>query len=541
MRKLLLSFAVLFLTVALSATTRTRSIKIDVILHDDGSADITEVWDIYSNTGTEWYLVRSNLGDIEIDNFKVFENGEELFNEGDWKVDRTLEQKSGKCGIVDKGRSGYELCWGLGEYGDHIFTASYTMTNLVKSLDDYDAFNHQFISPEMTSAPEYASLTISKDGYSFAYDDTKIWAFGFNGQINIVNGKIFAESSEQFIKKSSMIVMACFNKGIFTPTSVQRRPFEDMKNAAFEGSTYEKAEDDDEEQAAIMVILVLLILGFIGFLAASIVSERKKQEKWFGVKSIKDIDWTRSVPFDGNIIETAFILEKFRQPHTIAPALILKMIDKGLLKIEMFGKKPDIHFAADGDLGKLNKVERELYDMMLEASGTDQILKSREFNKWSKIHYKRVNAWIGMINSEAIEMLEDDRYIQGQDVTPACQDMCRRSIGFKKFLHDNLMNEERSSAEVSLWKDYLVYAALYGIADRVAKELKDINPTIFEQTFTYDYVTFYYIMMSANNFSNSLATASKMATSVSAAGGGGFSSFGGGGGFSGGGAGGGGR
>ena len=37
----------------------------------------------------------------------------------------------------------------------------------------------------------------------------------------------------------------------------------------------------------------------------------------------------------------------------------------------------------------------------------------------------------------------------------------------------------KEKVEVHLWQDYLVFATLFGIADKVAKELKDIDPIAF--------------------------------------------------------------
>ena len=46
---------------------RVRDIDIEATVRDDGSIDIVEKWDVCVASGTEWYLVRNNLGDIVID------------------------------------------------------------------------------------------------------------------------------------------------------------------------------------------------------------------------------------------------------------------------------------------------------------------------------------------------------------------------------------------------------------------------------------------------------------------------------------------
>ena len=97
-----------------------------------------------------------------------------------------------------------------------------------------------------------------------------------------------------------------------------------------------------------------------------------------------------------------------------------------------------------------------------------------------------------------------------------------------------------------MWKEYLVFGALFGIADKVAEQLKEIDPQMFEETFGQDYNTMRRIIIANNTLSNSITNASmtqQINTSASGASGGfgGRSSIGGGRGFSGGGFGGGAR
>lgn len=64
---MLLTFLSLFPPLHVNAAdTDIHSIDIHVALNNDGSADITEVWDITMTSGTEWYLVQGNLGKIKI-------------------------------------------------------------------------------------------------------------------------------------------------------------------------------------------------------------------------------------------------------------------------------------------------------------------------------------------------------------------------------------------------------------------------------------------------------------------------------------------
>ena len=99
------------------------------------------------------------------------------------------------------------------------------------------------------------------------------------------------------------------------------------------------------------------------------------------------------------------------------------------------------------------------------------------------------------------------------------------------------------SGEVKLWKDYLVYAQLFGIADKVAKQFQKLYPAEFDKMAResgLDSSTLLYTMNWANTMSTR-AFNNAVAKTGSSKGFGGGTSFGGGGGFSGGGFGGGAR
>ena len=124
MKRLLLTvLAALAGTLAVYAQA-IRDLDIRAVLRPDGSARITQVWDVNVVRGTEWYIPIDNLGKMSVTDLSVSENGQPFVSEGNrWDVDRSLEEKTGRCGIVEK-RNGVELCWGQGSYGPHVWTAA---------------------------------------------------------------------------------------------------------------------------------------------------------------------------------------------------------------------------------------------------------------------------------------------------------------------------------------------------------------------------------------------------------------------------------
>ena len=112
---------------------------------------------------------------------------------------------------------------------------------------------------------------------------------------------------------------------------------------------------------------------------------------------------------------------------------------------------------------------------------------------------------------------------------------------FKKFLKDFTLIDEREALEVNLWNEYLIYAQIFGMADKVADQFKRLYPEVITDmdSIGYDYTDIIFIRSITSSGIRSASSARSRAQSYSS-GGGGFSSGGGGGGSFGGGGGGGG-
>ena len=109
----------------------------------------------------------------------------------------------------------------------------------------------------------------------------------------------------------------------------------------------------------------------------------------------------------------------------------------------------------------------------------------------------------------------------------------KKLLGLKLFLQEFSNINTKETLEVHIWDEYLMFAYLFGIADKVAKQIKSLYPELLEQN-NIDFDTIIII----NNISTSTVHAASMARSAAESyhsGGGGFSSGGGGGGSFGGG------
>ena len=549
MTKRLTTLAVALLLTGVFATLRARpllhDLQIHVVLSPNGDARITETRQMDIDLeGTECYIVVGNLpegshvSDLQVSD----ETGNEYRNVGEWDVSMTRQEKYGLCGIVTKS-NGYELCWGLGNTGSRTYVTSYTVSNLLRAYSDADGFNYMFVAEGLDPRPDHVRLTIEPAAPAkgvqgidsvLTVENTGVWAFRYRGEVNVVNGTIVAETSEPFSSGSAMIVMARFNKGIFSPAITENGSFEQVSERAFENSDYLIEEGPTKEDLLMLAALVFFIIFAPIALIAGYFYYVWKARK----KVNKDLLWYRDIPANGNLQWANEVQNAYRYVGTdynnLLSAAILKLIDLKAISIDRSmnekGKVVEqfvIHPL--NDAAQQPKLLSMVHDIFRNAAGDDAILQPKELRRWmkKKDNQTTTDAFIQLLHTK-----RSIRHYKNQ------LDEVRQLFGLKKFLKEFSLIDERHVQEVALWKDYMVYATLFGIANQVIKDMKAVNPEYFEldqvaqqmsDTMTLP------MIQSAFHSSTMRAATSKAQREARASGRGGSSSWGGGGGFSGGG------
>ena len=523
---------------SLSARPFLHSLDIRVVLSHNGDAHITEtrVMDIDSE-GTECYIGLGNMGGSEVRDLEVSdENGLEFTNIGSWDVDRSRDWKAGKCGIVYK-HNGYELCWGLGDSGSRTYTTRYTITSLVHAYPDADAIRHVFLDQDVSPKPDIARLSIeAEDSTLFTEENCGIWGFRFGGELSFEDGKIIVHNTEPFDYRGALYIMVRFDKGLFEPTIQEDDTFEHKKELAFEGSDY--MSDDEEWTWEDTLILLFLALSFFVVPVIGLV--------WYFVyvwrarkKVNKNLLWYRDIPLNGNLQQANDMLNAYKYLGTdynnLLSACILKLINMGAISIEETLNrkgKTEQNFVIHElkDQGDQPLLLRKIHSMFKTAAGDDTILEPKELRSFmrSSKNESITDSFINTLHTKTSISNYKERL-----------DDVRQVFGLKKFLKEFSLLDERHVNEVSLWKDYMIYATLFGIADQVIKDMKKINPEYFNMDQVAAQMANDHtlpVIYSTLHSGTSRAVANKAARESRASGGGGHSSWGGGGGgFSGGG------
>ncbi len=517
------------------------SITIDVLLEKDGSAVITEVWEVRGiSGGTEYYKALYNMDGISVHSLRVWdESGTEYKPLSGWDTDRSLKEKAGTSGILETAK-GYELCWGIGSYGDHTYTLQYTLEGLVKDYGDYAGFYHQIVS-ELSSAPEFASVKISMADTVLTADNARIWGYGYTGEVDIgKDGSLEAFTSEPMDSGDYVNLLCRFDRSLFPLAAKADSSFEKLKEAA---------ESDNSNTAGYIILGVLGAASVAAVILAAFFYSRYKLADGTIVRlpKRKQIDSIGTVPLGrdiSNVYAAMNLLRRGISFEHLMSAYLIRWQEAGFISIEEREVKRGFHKAKKEEAIVLNpnkapkqRVECSLYDILINGADEDCILWASDVQAQAAEFYEKLKKWAEEVTGEGQKGLLNTG-AAARDKKGAVRftahgfEQAVRLLGFQKYLAE-MHRPNGNEAPRELWGDYLVFATLFGSGEQVLKSMQALDPAYFD-TFAGMYgcnaYSMLYFMNMTNHFSSAAApNADGTGGAASASGGGGFSGGGGGG------------
>ena len=549
MKRLLSFLTVLLLLIptAVDASgTRVNSIDINCQIDQNGTATFVEKWDMDVSEGTEGYKIFNGMSDQPLKLIGVTDDrGKTYTNIGSWDSDISKEYKTNKCGLIRDGGH-YELCFGLGDYGRRSYTMTYHIDHFVNQYEDQQGINYAFISD---MALNVGDVTIRVSGITpYSKDNAKIWAFGYSGSVNFDDGSVVLQTHSLNSNKMQLLMGLESNAYASPNQRYSRKKFEKVVNEAKEGSSYSKGMSKAAKIMLfifitfVIVMVIFIIVAVIVFSDSGVVFENGRTIKG------KEVTPFREIPCDKDIFLFYYLAKKLdiigddESRENLISGFILKWVRDGVVTIRekesgAIVKKKNYDMYLDVDVKFENKQESALYKMFILAS-KDGVLQTKAFQKWCGKHYKKIDSWFTKVDNIIEDSMNKNGYAKTATVykrvlfwniprdrtvwTNKAYDQCLYVWGFNNFLKDEDNMKEKAAIEVKLWDEYLIFAAVLGIADRVEKQLKVAIPRYEEMTTYNSFPIYYYTHTFAHNSMSA-------ATAAASAGQGGSSSFSGGG------------
>ena len=546
MKKIFLFILMLIIMpLSVNASNNIYNIDINVNLQKDGSAVIDEVWVVRGSDGTEWYKVLNNLGNSEISNFKVLMDYKELTYKDNWDINASLKEKALYYGINNTSQ-GIELCFGKYDYKKHTFILHYTLSNMVFNTNDSQVLYFKFI--DKLSNVNFIKYNLTISSYYEFPNDLDVLGYGYKGYAYVENGKIkMSNVEDEDMNNKYVVSLVKFPLGTFNTDNKfsKYNSFQDVYNEARKGSF--NYDYDKDKSVSIIITLIISFFSVFIIIAAIIngihsgygyINNKKIDKK--KTPMFRDIPCNKDIYYANALISLNTGLFKYKESNILG-AILLKWVREDKI---IFKKKDD----KDTNIIDLTKnptfeydLEKLLFDIMYEASG-DGILETKEFEKWCRRHYEKFLNVFNNITNDGVSKLKNEGHVYKRTNKAECKKKdvmddkiyvdSSRLYGLKLYLTEFSRMDTKEVMEVKLWDEYLMFAYLFGIADKVAKQFKNLYPEVMEQmeNANIDYNTLIFV----NNISNSSVRAASGARAAEnySSGGGGGGSFGGGGGGS---------
>lgn len=545
-----------FLIIGAVKAESIYSIKMDIYIDSNGDANVTEVWNADATEKTEYYHAFYNIGNSKITDLKV-KDEEKEYELVDWDVDASFSTKAYKYGY-NYTNNGVELCFGKSSYKKHTYTLTYKIKSFVSRVDDADIIYWNLLD-SIKPVPGNVEIVMHADE-AFS-DDLDVWGYGnYGGLAYVADGKIYL-SNDSLSSSDYMVALVKFPLNTFNTTNTLDGNFDDYLKRAEEGADHYKESSDDGFAVMMVIFQVLFWFFFIFGISKSSQNQGLKSGSKVlsygttGRKIPKDVPLFRDIPCDKDIYKAYWIAYNYKlmkKQTDFLGVILLKWLKEDKIKIEnktvngIFKKEDTSIIFSSQNLESEIDLENKLYNYMYEAS-KDGILESKEFEKWCSKHYTKILNWFNDVldyeNEKLIEAGKLTKTVKTSlkifksvvyEVDPSMMDEAKQMAGLKQFFKEFGSIESKEAIEVKLWEYYLMYAQIFGVAKKVAKQFKELYPDVITD-YSYESVNFIYAISYSGM--SSASSARSRAESYSS-GGGGFSSGGGGGGSFGGGGGG---
>ena len=468
MKKLVVLFAI-FVSLTLVGCADELdilSIDVEVELLRDGSAIVTETWDVVNiSEGTEFYRVLNLPETMSVHSLEVTDQTDQPFRVvHDWDISASFEEKAYLAGIIPV-QAGYEIAWGMTRRGDNRYTVRYVLDGLVQGLLDGAGFYHYFVSDGMSPAPRATSILLWQEGVHFSAENAYVQLFGVNGEPFFTeDGAIFVQGDLSGDGFNGVRMATRFQESSFEIAMRQDVYFEEIVNEVDGFVTFLWI-------VGVIGGAFLVIGGIVGFFMGRIRLADGTVEKR---PAFKNIPLRYDFPFNGSFPATFYALKELPSgvyfessfESSVFSVYVMKLQSVGALDIGKVGKK-NVVIQLKTPEASLASVEQTLYNLLLKSADQNGRLSTVQSSKWQKLG-KRVTAWENRVRKMGEkELLSLGLLAVDKKGTPRFTTSGYRTLldfwGYIKYLKEFSKALGTGELDDKLRQDDLLFATLIGL------------------------------------------------------------------------------
>lgn len=418
---------ILMKTESFAGTQRLKNLKYDVTLNTDGTANITETWNIrVTDTNTlfkTFDLDSSKYGKIK--NVKVREIIGDVSKEFENTKEYAYHIKKGGYYALNRSYKEFEIAWGVAIDGTETRTyqISYTITDVVKTYQDCSEFYWQFIGDINNIPADKVEGRVKVPSGITAKEDLKVWAHGpLNGNVEVIDNQTVVFEVKDLDIKTMVEIRIVTEQNIFVNnlnTSIQEKLpsiLEQETKWANEANEQRRINNIKRILRFIVKILIFVIKIIILIIfGTKIIKYREILSKMEKVKPAEKYEYYREIPDkEATPAEAAFLYyydEKFEFERNIAKIVSATILNLALKKVISFKKVREdeinifLHSLEENNI-EIKEDEKNIYNIFKEIyedtpySNTSGITMD-DIKKYAKSRDKKFLEKIGEIHKIA--------------------------------------------------------------------------------------------------------------------------------------------
>lgn len=378
-------FAIFLLnTKVYAGSQKLNSIDYEAKLNPDGTADITEIWNIkVENTNTlfkTFDIDRTKYTGIS--NVKVSEitaSGREINFRDTGKYAYHVE-KGGFYALNNNSRQ-FEIAWGVSidSTENKTYKISYKVIDVVKNYNDCSEFYWQFIGVTNSIPAKKVTGTIKLPSEVTNKENLRAWAHGpLSGNIEITDKQTVRFEVEDLKAETMVEVRIVPTEKIF-PLNLKGVPINHLSDILTEEENWAEQANRQRKMWTSIAIAIIVITAIIAlFFICKIIKYLKalSKIKQTAIKPEQKLDYFRDFPDENATPGEAGFLYYFdkKGAFTINISKVVSgiVLDLALKKVITFkenpAKKEEVYIEINRNLGtKLPEDEEKVLEILLET------------------------------------------------------------------------------------------------------------------------------------------------------------------------------
>ena len=322
------------------------------------------------------------------------------------------------------------------------------------------------------------------------------------------NGDICIENNSPIELGQSVQMISQFNgdmySDIYSTSSSLNQKIEDLKDKSDFSNNKYKVNDEyhsfvyEDDYTMIVFILGIVLLGVVGLLMLVFYTNYKSQLKEYSFNdhsklNINDIkvykDHIDDHLFELYYLSTLCEIVDETNRHNLIACMMLDWINKGLLTYKSCHN--DDYEISFHNPSFENDLEKDLYNYLKEASGSNQLLEKDEFDRWAQENYEKIDLWLASVYSYIENKYKNNGLIKVENIEGqwlfkkvkvsrdvydvSIKDKIHHMLGLKQFLESQEYKHERNSLTKQQWDYYMIYVYLFDLYDDINDELLDMQ------------------------------------------------------------------